>query len=375
MSKPLLASIIITSYNYEPFLKDAINSALNQTYPHTEVIVVDDQSTDNSREIILSYKNRIISVLKKNGGQGSAFNEGFKVSQGEVIFFLDSDDILLPTAVSTAISFFQDPDVAKVHWPLRVIDGSGKKQDRVVPSQPLSQGDLKDALLRYGPGGYVWQVTSGNAWAKRFIQSIFPMPEAEYKTCPDLYLHALAPLFGTVKRISHPQGLWRIHGNNYSWHLPFDRRLSFQVRLWEHCFEALKKYCRAIDRDIDIEVFRANSWWHQVELAIQEIAAVIPMGNKLILVDDSYWQTDEILAGCQRFHFLEREGQYWGYPADDETAIFELQRLRSERASFIVFPWSSFWWLNYYSKFHDYLRSEYQCLLENKRLVIFNLRP
>src|SRR5437870_11095985 len=99
MSQLLRASIIITSYNYGRFLAEAIDSALAQTYPATEVIVVDDGSTDHSRELVLGYGDRIRAVLKENGGQASAFNAGFNVSRGDVLFFLDSDDLLLPSAV------------------------------------------------------------------------------------------------------------------------------------------------------------------------------------------------------------------------------------------------------------------------------------
>ena len=65
-------TIAICNYNYERFLAEAIDSALAQDYPHTSVLVVDDGSTDRSREIILSYGSRIRSVLKENGGQVSA---------------------------------------------------------------------------------------------------------------------------------------------------------------------------------------------------------------------------------------------------------------------------------------------------------------
>jgi len=77
-----LVSIIINNYNYARFLRDAIDSALNQTYDRTETIVVDDGSTDNSREIIAGYGDRIIPVLKENGGQNSAFDAGFAASAG-----------------------------------------------------------------------------------------------------------------------------------------------------------------------------------------------------------------------------------------------------------------------------------------------------
>ncbi len=102
------ASIIITSYNYERFLRHTIDSALNQSHPNTEVIVVDDGSTDNSRGVIASYGGRIVPILKANGGIGSAYNAAYAVSHGRVVFLLDSDDMLLPKAVENALPLFDD---------------------------------------------------------------------------------------------------------------------------------------------------------------------------------------------------------------------------------------------------------------------------
>ena len=76
-----LVSILINNYNYGYFLGAAIESALSQTYQNIEIIVVDDGSTDNSREIIAHYGNHIIPILKENGGQASAFNAGFAASR------------------------------------------------------------------------------------------------------------------------------------------------------------------------------------------------------------------------------------------------------------------------------------------------------
>src|SRR2546428_10583836 len=119
-----LASIIINNYNYRRFLREAVDSALNQTYRNTEVIVVDDGSTDGSPEIIASYGDRIIPVLKQNGGQNSALNAGFSSSRGDVILFLDSDDVLLPTAVEAAGGGPARPGVVQKHLAGGERDGS-----------------------------------------------------------------------------------------------------------------------------------------------------------------------------------------------------------------------------------------------------------
>ena len=102
-----LVSILINNYNYERFLREAIDSALNQSYQPIRVIVVDDGSTDDSREIIASYGDRIKTILKENGGQASVFNQGFASSQGEIICFLDSDDLFRPDKVAAIVHDFQ----------------------------------------------------------------------------------------------------------------------------------------------------------------------------------------------------------------------------------------------------------------------------
>ena len=82
MPEPFI-SIVVNNYNYARFLGAAFDSALAQNYPHREVVVVDDGSTDGSREVIEAYGTRVIPICRENGGQGAAFNSGFSASRGE----------------------------------------------------------------------------------------------------------------------------------------------------------------------------------------------------------------------------------------------------------------------------------------------------
>jgi glycosyltransferase involved in cell wall biosynthesis len=167
------ASVIINNYNYGRFLGEAIESALGQTYPRTEVVVVDDGSTDRSREVIVGYAGRVTAVLKDNGGQASACNAGFAVSRGDVVIFLDADDLLLPAAIETALPLFDDPGVVHVHWRMLIVDEHGCRTGKVKPAGLLAEGDLRERLIRDGPFWYAG--TTGSVWTRRFLERVLPI--------------------------------------------------------------------------------------------------------------------------------------------------------------------------------------------------------
>ena len=118
----------------------------------------------------------------------------------------------------------------------------------------------------------------------------------------------------------------------------------------------------------------ANEWMHRLMQAAADVERVIPRDAAFILVDEQGFGTDFGLPR-RRLPFLERGGVYWGAPADDDTALRELERVRRETGpGFIAFGWPSFWWLEHYPRFAAHLRQAFPCVLRNDRLVVFDLR-
>jgi glycosyltransferase involved in cell wall biosynthesis len=375
MSRPSLVSIVINNHNYARFLGAAIESALGQTYSRVEVIVVDDGSTDESRDVIAAYGDEVVPLLKANGGQDSAVNAGFGLARGDVVCFLDSDDLLFPTAADRAAGLLADPALAKVHWPLEVVNPAGRRTGQRIPAGPLAEGDLREVVRARGPGSYTTPPTSGNAWARRFLGQVFPIPEMRLKSgTADSHLSALAPLFGPIARIEEPLGAYRVHGGNLYWGRTVEKLPQALEAHDRQCRELAVRFAR-LGVAVDPARWRDSSWLHRLDRALAELEAIVPDGDVLILVDEDQWAMPDVVRGRRRLPFPERDGQYWGRPADDAAAIRELARLRSAGAHFIAFAWPAFWWLDHYRAFARHLVERYGEPRGSELVRVFDLRP
>jgi glycosyltransferase involved in cell wall biosynthesis len=205
-------SVVVNNYNYGRFLREAIDSALNQTYPGTEVVVVDDGSTDDSRQIISGYGDRVTPVLKENGGQASAFNAGFAACQGDVIIFLDADGYLFPQAIERVVAAW-GPGVAKVQYRLEVVDAFGINKGFYPPLDVrMESGDVWRTLLE--KANYQCPPTSGRSFSRAALDKVLPMPEVEWRISADAYLRIQVPFLGQVVSVEQALGAYRIHGGN-----------------------------------------------------------------------------------------------------------------------------------------------------------------
>lgn len=206
-------SIVIRNFNYEEYVGDAVDSALAQTYPHVEVVVVDDGSTDGSRRILRTYGDRIRLVTQANGGEGAAANAGFAHARGDIVIFLDSDDVLMPDCAARAVDEMK-PGVTRVHWWMYLIDAGGRLTGHVQPPSPVPRWSFEESMRRFGCIMDVGQ--SFNAYRRAAIEPAFPLDTEGWMRAPDVYLNAVSAAAGETAFIDAPLGGYRVHARNLS---------------------------------------------------------------------------------------------------------------------------------------------------------------
>ena len=208
-------SIVITNYNYANYVLEAIESVISQLVGGDELIVVDDGSSDGSVALLqpLSDKSGFHLIAKENGGQASAFNAGFAEATGDLIWFLDADDFLLPGAIERVRTSWDSSSV-KLHAPMQIADKDSRLLDQTNPRRfsRMASGDIQFSYLMFG--AYSSPPTSGTVYLRSALEAIFPVPEKSYRICADAYLKEHSAFLGEIQKIREPLAAYRIHGEN-----------------------------------------------------------------------------------------------------------------------------------------------------------------
>jgi glycosyltransferase involved in cell wall biosynthesis len=417
-------SIGLPVYNGEKFLGEAVESILRQTFHDFELIISDNASTDKTEEISRTYAgqdDRIRYVRNsENIGAASNFNQAFHLSSGEYFKWAAHDDLHKPDFLRKCVQALdQDPSVLLAYTRTVTIYGEGgitrewgaeQELGSDVPHKRFREmlAPRKDPLPLP-----IFGVIRANVLGKTRLFEGFP--------ASDLALLAELALHGRFRELPEVLFLQRNHEQRagpqlasnphrtvawwdplkagkiifpawrmFSAHLSSLFQAPLNMRERTRCCVELTKWVTQnsglLLGDIRIagehlpmigRVFKKYTmavWVSSLRRASKDIKAVVSAESTIILVDQGSFGNAFLPEG-RSIPFLERNGCYWGCPPDDDTAIREVERLRLDGADFIVFGWPAFWWLDYYTELNSHLRSKFRCVLESKRLVVFDLRP
>jgi glycosyltransferase involved in cell wall biosynthesis len=210
--RPLVTALINT-YNYGRYLPFAINSVLSQTYPHIEIIVVDDGSTDHTPELLAQYDGRILAIRTKNGGQGQCFNVGIPRARGDLVMLLDADDLWLPDKVERMVELAaKRPSAGMLYHRFQNID---KNNREVGPPQPitLTNGDYRCRYLKSG-GSWWSPITSVLTFRAEHIKRALPIPTYAHREGADTILTDYCAATSEIASSPDMLALRRLHGSN-----------------------------------------------------------------------------------------------------------------------------------------------------------------
>jgi glycosyltransferase involved in cell wall biosynthesis len=213
-----LVSILMSNYNYGAYLDDAIGSALQQTYDKLEVVICDDGSTDGSHCILERYSSldpRIKLVYQVNSGQSVALNAAFHESTGDIICFLDADDVFMPDKVRRVVEAFRAAPHAGLAVNRMLIVGKDRKRLAVIPLlSQLATGWQGPSLSNCGPQVLPGLPPSSGLSIRRDIaEFIFPLPSG-LRAYADTLIQVLAPRITPIVAIQAASSEYRIHGTN-----------------------------------------------------------------------------------------------------------------------------------------------------------------
>jgi glycosyltransferase involved in cell wall biosynthesis len=270
-----LCSLLINNFNYGRFIAEAVESAFAQDHARTEIIVVDDGSTDESLSVLDRYRGRIKIIAQANAGQAAAMNAAVHASRGEILCFLDADDWWAAGKVSAvARSFAAHPDAVLCYHRLQPIGLDRRPISRPIP-RTLCAGDLS-ARMRRSAGWWPFPMTSAVSVRRAAWDAAGDIPEG-FRISADAWLVGIYPFLGKVASIPHPLGYYRIHQN--AWHRVHDDAAMLRKRMdhWRATVEGTNAFLRS--RGMPAGLSLADHLPHGIERAGQAALLLHALGD------------------------------------------------------------------------------------------------
>lgn len=396
-----IVTIAIPTYNRAHLLKASIKSALSQTYKNIIVTVLDNGSTDNTKEIVHSFNDdRLLYIHNEiNLGMLSNWNKSIECSSTPFLVVLQDDDLLLPEFVNDSISKLeQNPNAAFSFCAVREID----EQDNLGKARWHGKNEMEitDGLhyLHMAVSGKGWNIHSSTVVmrlsALSKINGRYDSPHARHAFDFNLFVR-LAAQFDVValqKELvyvrCHSDQDTDIHWRKKSGTGPLGfnaERIDALGYLLSSRRAKDKPYREWLAQRLLTLNAQSSAYSHTLlpdmywgfderkQIAKREMGSVIPAGETFILVDEAEWCISGEVDGRHVIPFTSQEGACWGPPMDDEEAIKEIKGLQQQGVKFIVFGWPAFWWLEHYVAMSDYLYSNCRLIFKSSRLLVFFL--
>jgi glycosyltransferase involved in cell wall biosynthesis len=217
-------SVIIPTYNRAHYICEAIDSALAQTYPDVEIVVVDDGSTDGTRAVLKGYGDKIRYYYQENQGVSAALNFGIEKSSGQYLAILDDDDIWFPEKLEVQVAHLEaHPEVGMVHADMLILD---ERSDDSVPkkrtlSRPIPSGYILPELIVKNVIAYPTVVV------RRSCLDEVGLFDPELRSSEDYHLWLRIARRFPITYLDQPLAIYRLHSTNLTrnrldeqrWHL------------------------------------------------------------------------------------------------------------------------------------------------------------
>lgn len=273
MTTPLV-TIVIPNHNYARYLRDAVDSALAQTFVDREVLVIDNGSTDDSHEVLKSYGDRIRWIAQDNRGQSAARNRGIEESRGAFIAFLDADDAWLPAKLERQMMLFENrPQVGVVYCAFMAADSSLNPLDPVLP---MYTGDVLERFAL--EAGAVVRGGESTAVIRKECFERVGVFDPELSICGGWDMYRRIACCYAIDAAADPLVLYRVHGAN----------ASLRADVYEH--DVLRRLAKMFTDPLAERIYRhrrrsygksylaiagthlhAGDWWKALGYAVRSL--------------------------------------------------------------------------------------------------------
>ncbi|NJK67621.1 MAG: glycosyltransferase [Microcoleus sp. SU_5_3] len=249
-------SVIIPAYNGDRYIAQAVESVISQTYTNWELIVVDDGSTDDTRQALQPYIDRIHYVYQQNQGVAAARNCGIREAKGELIAFLDQDDFLLSDKLAAQIALFDtQPSLGIVNSGWRIVKEQGENIFDVTPWEYLPQLDLKTWIV------YMPLLPSAMMFSRQWLERVGGF-DSEYDSVDDADLILRLALSGCEAAwLPQVTVCYRQHGQNVSIQR-VEKQANLAIKLKQNLFSRsdLPEDIRQLEKPAFYEILTWMAW-------------------------------------------------------------------------------------------------------------------